>query len=978
MDKNSTSESSVNFPEMEKKILKDWYEKGIVDKYLSRNKKSTKYFSFIDGPITANNSMGVHHAWGRTYKDLWQRFFNMRGFKERFQNGFDCQGLWVEVEVEKELHIKNKMEIENLVAGNKEASIAKFVNLCKERVLKFSKIQTEQTKRLGNFMDWEHSYYTMSDNNNYMIWHYLKECFKRGWIYKGRESVPWCPRCQTAISQHEMLTEDYKEVVHESIYLELPVVGKKDEYLLVWTTTPWTIPANIAVAVDKKLDYSLVEGTSGDKFWIAKDLISSVFGKDYKKIVKTVKGKELAGLRYQGPFDQLEAAKSVAEKNPDKFHTVVLTDDNILPITTIEGTGLVHTAVSAGSEDFKLGKKYGLPMIPVIDDTATYLPHLGFLTGQNAKKHPEIIFNFLKEQEKLGKNWIFKLHMYKHRYPACWRCKEELVWKVADEWYISMDKVDPTDSQKRTLRSEMMDVAKKVHWLPSFGLERELDWLSNMHDWLISKKNRYWGLALPIYECPKCHNFEVIGSYEELKERAVSGWSEFEGHTPHKPWIDKVKIKCAKCQTVVSRIADVGNVWLDAGIVPFSTISSDNKSKPLYLTNREDWRKWFPADFITESFPGQFKNWFYSLIAMATVLEKSNPSKTILGYALACGKDGQIMHKSNPKTYISFDEGAEKAGSDVMRWVFVRQNPTQNLLFGWERTDEARRKFIIPFWNVFKYFEIQAQLTKWNGANKEKASSHILDKWIVSRLTETVVKVTDSLTVYDAFSASGKIESLVDDLSVWYVRRSREREDKGNLLTTLQMVLLTLTKITAPFIPFLSDEIYLRLTKQESVHLADWPEEFKQQKVDEKLLEQMNLVREIVENGHRIRKEKMIKVRQPLQKVIISGLPSELSSDLTQLTKDELNIKEVNFKKGEKELKVELDTKLTPELKEEGVARDLVRKIQSIRKQMGLRLDEQVIVYAPSWPKKYEDYIKSKTLAQKLIIGRDLKVIGKS
>ena len=547
--------SSENFPEMEKKWLKYWYEKGIDKKYREKNKNCKKYFSFLDGPITANNPMGVHHAWGRTYKDLWPRFYNLLGYRQRFQNGFDCQGLWVEVEVEKELNLRTKKDIENLVPGDPKASIAKFVQLCKDRVSKFSKIQTEQSKRLGYFADWEHSYFTMSDENNYMIWNFLKKCYDHGWIYKGRESVPWCPRCETAISQHEMLTEDYKEIVHESVYLALPIVETRHalslhknikQFLLVWTTTPWTIPANITVAINKNYDYSLVEGTSGELFWVAKDLIDAVFGKDYKRIVKTVKGQELVGSKYDGPFDHLPAVSEVAKNYPEKFHMVIATDDLILPISVTEGTGLVHTAVSAGVEDFKLGKKLGLPMIPVIADNADYLPGLGFLSGKNAKKNPKIILDYLRE-----KNFVFKTHHYKHRYPVCWRCKTELVWKVEDEWYIAMDKnskfeIRNSKLKNMTLRQRMVKVAKSIKWMPSFGLERELDWLKNMHDWLISKKNRYWGLALPIYECEGdkgCGGFEVMGSKEDLKKRAIVGWNQFKSHSPHKPFIDEVKIK---------------------------------------------------------------------------------------------------------------------------------------------------------------------------------------------------------------------------------------------------------------------------------------------------------------------------------------------------------------------------------------------------------------------------------------------------
>jgi isoleucyl-tRNA synthetase len=556
----------VDFPKLEIKLLDYWDKKGILKKYLKKNKTSKKYFSFIDGPITANNPMGVHHAWGRTLKDVWPRYKNMKGYKQRFQNGFDCQGLWVEVEVEKELGLKSKKDIENLVKGKKIKSIEKFIDLCKERVYKYADVQTEQSKRLGYFADWDNSYYTLSDNNNYMIWNFLKVCHKHGWVKKGKESVPWCPRCQTAISQHEILTENYSEVVHDSIYFSLPLLERKGEYLLVWTTTPWTLPANIAVAVDKKLDYSLVD-VGGIRYWVAKDAVERLFVSKSHKVLKTVKGRKLIGLHYEWAFDNLPAISKVKKEGNPLFRSVIETDDRIMPISTEEGTGMVHTAVSAGTEDFKLGKKLGLPMIPVIDDQAVYIEDLGDFSGKNAKDKPEIILDFLKNQDKQsGTKWVYKVNKYKHRYPRCWRCKAELVWKVTEEWYILMDKPSKTDSRNRTFRERLIDVAKKIEWIPEFGLKRELDWLDNMHDWLISKKNRYWGLALPIYECEHCNNFQVIGSYEELRRKAVFGWEKMNGKSPHKPWIDEVEIKCNRCSKRVNRIDDVGTPWLDASL----------------------------------------------------------------------------------------------------------------------------------------------------------------------------------------------------------------------------------------------------------------------------------------------------------------------------------------------------------------------------------------------------------------------------
>jgi len=914
-----------DFVAMEEQLLKDWEKQGIVKKYLRKNAKSKKKFSFLDGPITANNPMGVHHARGRTYKDLWQRYFTMKGYRQRFQNGFDCQGLWVEVEVEKELGFKSKKDIAKY-------GVEKFVNKCKERVKKYSDIQTQQSQRLGMWMDWANSYFTLSDVNNYAIWNFLKVCHQRGWLYKGHDSVPWCPRCETAISQHEMLTEDYKQVTHQAIYFTLPVKGKPNQFLLVWTTTPWTLPANICVAVAADLDYSLAQTQSGQQYWLLKELAKTVLGDDLDKVIKTVKGKALVGLKYSGPFDSLPAVLKVITH--PKFHTVIATDPLIMPITAVEGTGLVHTAVSAGSEDYQLGKKLGLPLIPVIQDNADYLADFGELSGKNAKKHPELIFNYLKSQ---GEQWIYKLHSYSHRYPACWRCKTELVWKVTDEYYISMEK----------LRPQIINVAKKIHWIPEFCLERELDWLNNMHDWLISKKNRYWGLALPIYECKKCHHFEVIGSKEELKQRAVQGWDKFIGHTPHKPWIDEVKISCSQCHAVLSRIEPVGNPWLDAGIVPFSTLPE----------------AWFPADFITEAFPGQFKNWFYAMLVMSTVLKETNPFQTVLGYESVVGEDGRPMHKSWGNA-LEFNEGAKKIGVDVMRWMYAKVLPTAVLPFGYTAANEIKRRFFLMLWNSYRFFTTNANTENW----QKKTTPNILDKWILSRLQHTIGIVTRSLDRYYSAPAAEALEKFVSDFSTWYIRRSRNRQES---LPAMHHCLVILSQLLAPFIPYLSDYLFCQLTSQPSVHLSAWP------KADPDLINQslekdMVRARELVEKIHSQRKTLNLKVRQPLALVTIKA--GQLNSQLVDLILAETNIKKIKFDENIKE-EIILDTKLTSALKAEGLARDLIRTIQEARKQAKTDLTELINLELPAWPKEFAAEIKQKTYVKKIIKGPQLKVI---
>ncbi len=822
----------VNFPKIEEKILKFWQENKIFEKLRKKNQNKERW-SFLDGPITANNPMGVHHAWGRTYKDLFQRYKAMKGFDQRFQNGFDCQGLWVEVEVEKEMGFKTKKDIEKF-------GIEKFVEACKQRVLKYSKIQTEQSIRLGQWMDWGNSYYTMSDENNYAIWDFLKKCWQKGLLYKGRDVVPWCIRCGTAISQHEILTEEYKEITHKSVFVKLPVVGRKKTFFLVWTTTPWTLPANVALAVNPKLQYAEVQDRNKDIFILLESKVNLISD---GKIIKRFSGKELNGLKYQGMFDELEAIKKVIK---NKNHKVILWED----VSEEEGTGIVHIAPGCGQEDFQLSKELNFPVVDPTDEESKYKEGFGFLTGKLVIEVKELIFENLDK-----KNLVFKIEDYKHRYPTCWRCKEELIFRLVDEWYISMEK----------LRKPLMEAAKKIKWIPSFGLERELDWLKNMQDWLISKK-RYWGLTLPIYECV-CGNFELIGSKEELKERAVKGWEKFEGHSPHKPWVDEVKIKCSKCGKIVSRVPDVGNPWLDAGIVPFSTIG--------YYSNKEYWEKWFPADLVCESFPGQFKNWFYALIVMSAVLENTNPMETIFGYASVRDEKGEEMHKSKGNA-IWFDEAVEKIGADPMRWMYSRQNPVYNLKFGYNTAEEIKRK-LLTLYNSFVFFDTYVDKREISSKDLNIKSKNILDRWVISRLNSLIEKVSINLDKYNASAATLAIENFfIEDLSLWYIRRSRERfhsghKERNEAIQTLYYVLLNLTKIISPIMPFFAEEMYAKIKLEDiskSIHLCDWPE-LDKEKIDKDLEEKMTNIRNIVTQALAERALVGVKVRQPLNELRI-------------------------------------------------------------------------------------------------------------
>ncbi|MGZ8438803.1 MAG: class I tRNA ligase family protein, partial [Candidatus Limnocylindrales bacterium] len=622
----------------EHEILAMWRDRQTFACLRAQNADGPRW-SFLDGPITANNPMGVHHAWGRTYKDIFQRYHAMLGEAQRWQNGFDCQGLWVEVNVERDLGFTSKRDIEAY-------GIAEFVSLCKQRVLTYAARMTEQSIRLGMWMDWNDpdelrrlrdmladnpaqpatihgidgpvedsaemlvgrlgmpdvggSYFTFSNENNDLIWGFLAECHRRGWIYKGHDTMPWCARCGTGLSEMEM-NEGYADREDPGLTVLFPLVARPGESLLVWTTTPWTLTSNVAAAVGPDLSYVRVR--QGDRtFWLAKGTLKTALEGPFQVLEERL-GADLVGWHYEGPYDDLPAVKAAFAAGEYR-HRVVAWGD----VGEDEGTGIVHVAPGCGAEDFQLGRELGLPVIAPLDESGIVVDGFGSLTGRDVRDVAEPIVEHLKHEGR-----FYRLEPYHHRYPHCWRCSTPLVFRLVDEWFISMGPVydKPRSELSReevdaSLRYQIMEVVDQIRWIPGFGYERELDWLINMRDWMISKK-RYWGLALPIYDCRACGGFDVVGGRDELRERAVAGWEVLEGHTPHRPFVDAVTIACTSCGQPVSRIADVGNPWLDAGIVPFSTLH--------FREDPEYWAQWHPADFITESFPGQFRNWFYSMLA---------------------------------------------------------------------------------------------------------------------------------------------------------------------------------------------------------------------------------------------------------------------------------------------------------------------------------------------------------------------------
>ena len=1076
-------DTTVDFPKLEHRISQFWQKTNAFQKRIQLNKRK-KRWSFIDGPITANNPMGVHHAWGRTYKDLFQRYHAMKGYHQRYQNGFDCQGLWIEVEVERQLNFKTKRDIENY-------GIAKFVKKCKQRALNYAAKQVEQSIRLGYWMNWDNpqllrklanhletkpnepitiqgpngpitdtpetlisqlgtpqlggSYFTFSDENNYTIWTVLKKCHEQGWIYKGTDVMPWCPRCSTALSQHEIVTEGYRELTHPGITLKFPLQNKPNETLLVWTTTPWTLTSNVAAAVHPNMTYVKIQHNNQTLYISKAALQRTIPNKNYT-ILEELLGKDMLNWTYNGPFDELPAPQ---KQGAIDAHRIIPWEE----VSEVEGTGIVHIAPGCGKEDLELSKQHDLPAVAPLNEFGVFIDGFDWLTGTHIYETAQPIIKNLKE-----KGLLFKVEDYTHRYPICWRCDSELVFRLVDEWFISMGRklnkpLEQISEQEKqnNLRYQIMEVTNQVQWIPDYGLQQELDWLRNMEDWMISKK-RYWGLALPIWECPKCGNFDIIGSREELKSRAVEGWKDFEGHTPHRPWIDKVKIKCSKCGAVISRILDVGNPWLDAGIIAYSTLD--------YRHDRDYWKQWFPADLICESLPGQFRNWFYSMLAMSTILERRTPFHTCFGHGTVFDEKGQEMHKSSGNM-IEFDDAAETVGADVMRWIYCRSRPENNILFGYTLAEEVKRRFLIPLWNVYSFFVTYANLDKWTPKQVTTEYS-LLDRWILSKLQVLVQDVTSCLEKYDACGATASLEQFVDELSRWYVRRSRRRfwkseadMDKRAGYTTLYTCLTTFVKLLAPFLPFLAEEMYQNLLRSvkpkapESVHHNVWSLA-DTSLIDEKLMTDMDLAVKICGLGRSARNKAGIKLRQPLQEARVVAEETVLKrlQKSTELIKDELNVKDfvlttqkrelVNYEilllphllgkkygklfsklratvatmnadalmqslQKDQRVEVEVDgrvitllpeeievrtqpkegyvlaeeqgiivgvtTVITEELKREGFARDIVRRIQNQRKDAGFDISDQIETYYEAGIgltevfNAHRDYIASETLS---------------
>lgn len=854
---------SPDFIALEKEMLEFWEENKCFEKLVKKNENGER-FRFLDGPITANNPMGIHHAWGRTLKDVTIKYNSMHGKSCQFQNGFDSQGLWVEVETEKEIGVHDKR-------GIVEYGMDKFTEKCMDRVRRFSSVITEQSKRLGQWMDWDHSYFTNTDLNITSIWHFLKTCHERGLLVKSHRPMPWCPRCGTSLSEHEM-SGSYKDVEHVSIYAKLPIVDS-DDSILVWTTTPWTLTSNVALAVNPDIDYLRVKVKSDARnLIVGKDALKKLKG-DVITVLDEFKGKELIGKEYVTVFPELEIQSFT--------HTIVPWED----VDATEGVGVVHIAPGCGAEDFDLGKRLGLRQICPIDDSGIITEGFGELTGVSTSDALPIVTKIMTER-----NTLYKTEPITHSYPHCWRCKTQVVFKLVDEWSIATEELKP----------QLIAAADSVKWEPDFAGKRMKDWLVNMGDWNISRK-RFYGLPLPFYPCKKCGKLTVVGSKEELTELSENRSLEGVPHL-HRPYIDKIKIKCPHCGALVERVPEVGDCWLDAGITPFSTKK--------YFEDKEYFSKNFPSEIVIEM-KEQIRLWFYSLLFMSVVLTGKAPYEKVVTHSSVINEDGTKFSKTG--NMIRFDEAAEKMGADPVRYLFCSAPVTNDVRFGYNLTDEARRK-MLSFWNVYVFFNLYASLDNPDLENHKPdfaALAHS-DKWLLARTDAFLSAADEGMKACRMANVIKEFESFTDDVSNWYIRINRKRfwkstdkTDQLNAYWCLYRAIKTTLGVMAPIIPFLTDYIWqntVRCLEHDapiSVHLSDYPVSLGVSAMPgfENILAETETAREIIAIAQRMRNEAQIKVKQPLAKLYICA-DEKIKNEATPLInviKEELNVKDVIF-----------------------------------------------------------------------------------
>jgi len=1027
-------EEVLRIPQEEEQLIEFWKKESVFEKSL-KIREGKPHFVFFEGPPTANGKPGVHHGLSRIYKDTVLRYKSLNGYYVPRRGGWDTQGLPVEIEVEKMLDIHTKREIE-------EYGVERFNKLCRESVMKYTEDWENMTDRIGFWIDMENAYKTYDNKYLESVWWILKQIYDKGLLYEGYKVVPYCPRCGTTLSSHEV-SLGYKKVKDPSIYVFFPVKDERfpDTSLLVWTTTPWTLPSNLAAAINPDFTYLLVE-LDGKKVILAENRAHEVLG-DYFTVISKFKTSEIEGIKYEPPFDFAELSDSDKEKS---FRLVV--GDFV---TADDGTGIVHMAPAFGEDDLRVGKAYNLPMLQLVDLEGNLTA--GKWKGMFVKKADPLIIDDLKER-----GLLFKKELYEHDYPFCWRCGTPLLYYAKSSWFISMSKV----------REKLIRNNESINWFPeNIKHGRFGNWLENINDWALSRE-RYWGTPLNIWKCPKCGHTESIGSIKELQEKAIE---EVPNDIElHKPYVDRIHIRCPECGEAMERVSEVIDVWFDSGSMPYAQWHYP-------FENVEEFESNFPADFITEAID-QTRGWFYSLLAISTLIKEISSYKTVMCLELILDEKGQKMSKSKGNVIDPWSS-LNTQGADAFRWaIYTASPPWSPRRFGPTVVQDALKEFIIPLRNVYSFFALYANIDNFDPRTSPTIpydKRNILDRWVLAKLEQINKEVVDRFDKFEITPITKDIEHFVDELSNWYVRRSRRRfwksendEDKLSAYQTLYEVLSKLSIILAPFTPFLAETLYQKLLRQvypdakESVHLTDYPAP-RTELIDEELIDDTELVIETTSVGRSLRKDSKIKVRQPLSRIILllkNKDEEQIIKTQESVILEELNIKRVEFteriepfvkvnlkpnlpllggKYGNKlplivrelakdevskellmhgrvkindeitvylnEVIVEvvgkdnfvgafdngrfviLDKTLTDELVNEGIAREIVHTVQNMRKEAKLEISDRIILSISPENRaieRFKDYIMAETLSSNIsniedsLSEQDLKIDDKN
>ena len=1010
--------TDMNFVEREKQVEKFWEDNQIFEKSMKVREGNPSYV-FYDGPPTANGKPHIGHVETRVIKDMIPRYRTMKGYQVPRKAGWDTHGLPVELEVEKKLGLDGKDQIEKY-------GVEPFIEQCKESVWKYEGMWEDFSHTVGFWADMKNPYVTYHNDYIESEWWALKEIWKKGLLYEGHKIVPYCPRCGTPLSSHEV-AQGYKDVKERSAVVRFKVKGE-DAYILAWTTTPWTLPSNVALCVNPDEDYVKVT-SKGYTYYMAAALVDTVLGEG-AEVLEHYQGKDLEFKEYEPLFPYAE--KRIGNK---KAYYVVC--DTYVTLT--DGTGVVHIAPAFGEDDSKVGHRYDLPFVQLVNEKGEMTEETPW-AGTFCKKADMAVLQALED-----KDLLFDAPLFEHSYPHCWRCDTPLIYYARETWFIRMTAV----------KEDLIRNNNTINWIPeSIGKGRFGDWLENVQDWGLSR-NRYWGTPLPVWQC-ECGHQDCIGSIEELKEKADNCPDDIE---LHRPYIDAVTIKCPKCGKEMHRVPEVIDCWFDSGSMPFA-------QHHYPFENKETFEKQFPAQFISEAVD-QTRGWFYSLLAISTLLFNKAPYENVIVLGLVQDENGQKMSKSKGNAVDPFD-ALQTYGADAIRWYFYTSSaPWLPSRFAGKTVVEGQRKFMGTLWNTYAFFVLYANIDNFDATkySLEYEKLAVMDKWLLSRLESTVKAVDDNLENYRIPEAAKALQSFVDDMSNWYVRRSRERfwakgmeQDKINAYMTLYTALVTVAKAAAPMIPFMTEDIYQNLVKSidasapESIHLCDFPE-VHENWIDPKMEEDMADLLEIVVMGRAARNTANIKNRQPIGTMYVKS-EFQLSEFYKEIIEDELNVKEVVFKddiadfisysfkpqmrtvgpkygkllnkiktvlseldgnkamaelKSTGELKLDidgqeivlleedllidmaqmegyvsesdhtitvvLDTNLTPELIEEGFVRELVSKIQTMRKEAGFEVMDKIRVYAKDNDKivdimnNHGDEIKSEVLAEDIVTG---------